>query len=240
MVDSIKTHGASFAKKHEAPRTFIKKISRSARPWRRIRQQVLVRDRYTCLKCGRTDAHMEVDHIHPLHMGGKDELVNLQTLCPMCHQMKTSVEAKVTGSSMYPEWMPVAEKPLFLVCGRPASGKHTYVKEHKRQGEALISLRAMAQEMKRNLDSLSDPERHALVRMRNERIAAFCRGDTSDTAAWIIVAAGSETLRSYWEERGAKVIIVDTPVEVCQRRVIARGGMPERMQSQLSAIDLWR
>lgn len=49
--------------------------------WARIRNQVLVRDAYTCQGCGRVSADNEVDHIKPLEQGGHPTaLTNLQTL----------------------------------------------------------------------------------------------------------------------------------------------------------------
>ena len=65
--------------------------------WARIRNQVLVRDAYTCQGCGRVSADNEVDHIMPLEQGGHPTaLSNLQTLCKGpdgCHAKKTAREA---------------------------------------------------------------------------------------------------------------------------------------------------
>lgn len=65
--------------------------------WTRIRNQVLLRDAYTCQSCGRVSADNEVDHIKPLEQGGHPtDLGNLQTLCKGpegCHTKKTAREA---------------------------------------------------------------------------------------------------------------------------------------------------
>lgn len=72
--------------------------------WARIRNQVLVRDAYTCQGCGRVSADNEVDHIKPLEQGGHPTaLTNLQTLCKGpdgCHTKKTAREnaARALGS----------------------------------------------------------------------------------------------------------------------------------------------
>ena len=64
--------------------------------WTRIRNQVLVRDAYTCQGCGRVSADNEVDHIKPLEQGGHPtDPKNLQTLCKGpdgCHTKKTARE----------------------------------------------------------------------------------------------------------------------------------------------------
>lgn len=62
--------------------------------WQPIRLQVLRRDFYKCVKCGRAGAALEVDHIQPLGEGGAYyDLNNLQSLCrDPCHFDKTKRE----------------------------------------------------------------------------------------------------------------------------------------------------
>ena len=53
--------------------------------------QSLKRDNYTCRVCGlKDDEIMEVDHIKPksIYPELKNDLNNLQTLCPNCHRRK--------------------------------------------------------------------------------------------------------------------------------------------------------
>lgn len=58
--------------------------------WRKLRLKILERDNYCCIKCGRSEDRMAVDHIQPHN--GNEELFynesNLQTLCPQCHAKK--------------------------------------------------------------------------------------------------------------------------------------------------------
>lgn len=59
--------------------------------WAYIKRQALIRDKYTCKKCGFKDKEiMEVDHIKEKVLGGKDTIENAQTLCPNCHTKKTN------------------------------------------------------------------------------------------------------------------------------------------------------
>lgn len=57
-----------------------------------IRVQVLARDKYQCLMCGRdrNEVPLEVDHIKPVANGGTDELDNLATLCRDCNRGKSA------------------------------------------------------------------------------------------------------------------------------------------------------
>jgi hypothetical protein len=52
-----------------------------------IRFEVLNRDRYTCQYCGKKppDVVLHVDHVHPVYLGGEDELSNLVTSCADCN-----------------------------------------------------------------------------------------------------------------------------------------------------------
>lgn len=55
--------------------------------------EVLARDKWTCLSCGRTakdGVTLEVDHILPRSKGGKDSIENLQTLCKKCNIGKSN------------------------------------------------------------------------------------------------------------------------------------------------------
>ena len=73
------------------------KSGRGGRPWRRIRDRILQRDRYLCQACKRkgviTPAY-EVDHIVNRESGGTDAETNLEAICSPCHKVKTAREAQ--------------------------------------------------------------------------------------------------------------------------------------------------
>jgi len=55
------------------------------------RQNVLMRDNYTCQICGATvkdGAKLEIDHIVPYSKGGTNDESNLQVLCQQCNREK--------------------------------------------------------------------------------------------------------------------------------------------------------
>lgn len=66
---------------------------RGGRPWRRLVEQVKLRDQYTCRACGLVTEQGHCDHIVPRAEGGSDDMVNLQWLCIPCHDAKTREEA---------------------------------------------------------------------------------------------------------------------------------------------------
>lgn len=66
---------------------------RGGRPWRRLRERVLVRDNYTCQACGQIGPNLEVDHKVSKAKGGSDAMDNLQALCSSCHARKTAQDS---------------------------------------------------------------------------------------------------------------------------------------------------
>ena len=66
-------------------------------PWRRLRIEVMNRDRglcQTCKRAGRITQATEVDHIIPKHQNGTDSLTNTEAICSACHRAKTSTEGR--------------------------------------------------------------------------------------------------------------------------------------------------
>ncbi|HYY49042.1 MAG TPA: HNH endonuclease [Thermoplasmata archaeon] len=81
--------------------------------WANLRLQIIRRDRYRCVRCGRSGRFprrrrgwgepfvpegprigLQVDHIIPLSRGGTNNPANLQTLCKSCHERKTGRRLK--------------------------------------------------------------------------------------------------------------------------------------------------
>jgi len=55
----------------------------STRQWRKLRAQVLERDRWTCVYCGADAAH--VDHVTPRAAAGPDSAANCVASCEDCN-----------------------------------------------------------------------------------------------------------------------------------------------------------
>ena len=62
----------------------------------KTRYQILQRDMFKCVLCGRTakDAILVVDHIKPILKGGTNQLDNLRTLCRACNHGKMLLNEK--------------------------------------------------------------------------------------------------------------------------------------------------
>lgn len=71
---------------------------RGGRPWRRLRDSIMVRDKWLCQPCLRLNRYTEateVDHIICQAKGGKDHHANLEAICAECHKTKTLRDAGV-------------------------------------------------------------------------------------------------------------------------------------------------
>lgn len=74
---------------------------RQGAEWRRVKELVLIRDDYTCRRCGAQDhpdkpTHIQltVDHIVAVSQGGLTIMSNLHTLCCDCHANKLGSKNK--------------------------------------------------------------------------------------------------------------------------------------------------
>lgn len=70
---------------------------RGGRAWRRLKDEILARDNYTCQCCRRVGGRLELDHIINTAVGGTDDKNNLQILCHDCHKTKTQTESQAGG-----------------------------------------------------------------------------------------------------------------------------------------------
>ena len=53
--------------------------------WKRIRNKILKRDKYTCRRCNKKTISLHVHHIIPYRINKDDNPQNLITLCQACH-----------------------------------------------------------------------------------------------------------------------------------------------------------
>lgn len=68
------------------------------------KRQILTRDGYKCVICGRgikDGVELHVDHIKPKELGGKATIENGQTLCSQHNFMKKTLKQTETGKKMF-------------------------------------------------------------------------------------------------------------------------------------------
>lgn len=74
-----------------------------SKDWRRVRRQVLRRDRYRCKVCNQTSRTLHIHHINYRAFTDKESMDNLITLCVTCHakQHKVNGPAILEGPKKY-------------------------------------------------------------------------------------------------------------------------------------------
>lgn len=96
-LDINKKEGGIFISENmdEMPSNYIftPKKDRPSRGMDRDRRERLYKQLgNVCNYCGSVDAEFELDHIHPISLGGHDRKDNFQVLCIPCHKIKTNRE----------------------------------------------------------------------------------------------------------------------------------------------------
>lgn len=106
-------HSVSFSIKLPAVVRLVKFIQWRKKPVKFSRQNIYLRDNYSCQYCGKRlpPDQLTYDHVIPKSKGGKTEWENIVTCCPACNKKKggrTPEEAgmKLLKKPRRPHWLP--------------------------------------------------------------------------------------------------------------------------------------
>jgi 5-methylcytosine-specific restriction endonuclease McrA len=90
--------------------------NRHSTPIRFSRENIYVRDGYTCQYCDQrfTNRDLTLDHVIPVSKGGKKDWTNIVTACMTCNQRKADrspLEARMPlkAKPTVPQWLPQEE-----------------------------------------------------------------------------------------------------------------------------------
>lgn len=200
-----------------------------------------------CADCGKLTAWpkgFQIDHRIPLFKGGPDTDDNLQVLCcgaGGCHDKKTAIEKGADlAVAWFPEWLEPAIGHLTLVCGPPASGKSTYVQEHKGEYDTVIDIDQIIS------DISGLPLYHAgkewMMRgayLRNKILASLSR---DRRPAWFIVTGRGKDERAWWERKlkPTTVVVLDVKAAVCVARINADARRPDEVKARhIEGVKKW-
>ena len=128
-----------------------------------------------------------------------------------------------------------------LVCGPPASGKSTFVRENAGRHDIVIDLDVIARE-KGFGRNRPEGVTSILLKERNRRLCKLAR-EPQDRVAWVIVGAPSEEARSWWCSAlcvapGDLTLLVPTREEL-RRRIVADPDRRHVQQLHFSLVDKW-
>ena len=228
--------------------------------WTKLRANVLRRDDYLCQPCikqGRVTPANEVDHITPKSKDGTDDYDNLQAICTLCHKAKTKREAThskrptfgIDGWPMKDDvkrWgysIPAGVKPssipVVLVSGPPAAGKTTYVKKHAKPGDIIIDLDEYKVKAGGTLWDTAPSIWSRAFRMRDEAIRSLAH--KQGCTCYLIVTAPTAKERETWRQAlvDVEVVVIDTPQDICERRIKEDPRRRFAANNQVEAVRAW-
>lgn len=207
----------------------------NSKEWRKVSTAYMNSKYYICERCG---APAKICH-HRTWLNAenvKDPLIalnpdNLEALCIECHNKEHSGKnqyrrGRNMGDTHFNEnGELVKEDVVFIVCGAPASGKTTYVREHKREGDLVLDLDMINSALRGEPEKLYDDDRPVLelaLEIRDKAYEHIERRAGIWGRAWIITSSSDPT---YWEllakRLDGKIIEMDATEDECIERIEA-------------------
>jgi 5-methylcytosine-specific restriction protein A len=189
---------------------------------------------------------MYADHIIELRDGGHPfDPRNGQCLCAVHHEKKTFKARQLrtnawSGSYTQPR-LPRPGCRVMLICGPPASGKSTYVRDNAQPNDIVIDLDVIARGYgfgRNRPENLTN----VLLQARNAKLAALAQEPAARTA-WVIVGAPGQKVRQWWCQalgvQAQDMVLLCPPMAELQRRIMADPERKRICDLQLQWIDKW-
>lgn len=144
------------------------------------------------------------------------------------------------GAEAYPAWLGRAVVPLTLLCGPPGAGKSTYARAHTQQRDIVIDLDDIRAEVTGlPLYQRSQGSLDLALRRRNETLRALTVYPCRFSGAWLIASAPLRWQRDFWRARGARVVVIETPLTDCTTRIGADGARQDKDYHAALARQWW-
>lgn len=196
--------------------------------WRHTREQVLLRDYSTCVRCG-LEGNI-VDHIVPSEDDWEDRLNvdNLETLCQRCHNLKTRREwvKKNKGRER--------AMKIHIVIGYPASGKSTYVARHMTSHDLVYDYDLLTSSLDGsmlNVLNTNDSKANDLtihkhnidvndyVQIIYEMLLRKIKAEKTFSNVWLIMTKPDERLTTLLSSNDVDWLMLDTSKDECISRL---------------------
>lgn len=196
--------------------------------WRHTREQVLLRDYSTCVRCG-LEGNV-VDHIVPSEDDWEDRLNvdNLETLCQRCHNLKTRREwIKKNKGQARP-------MRIHVVIGYPASGKSTYVARHMTSHDLVYDYDLLTSSLDGsmlNVLNTNDSKANDLtihkhnidvndyVQIIYEILLRKIKAEKTFNNVWLIMTKPDERLTTLLSSNDVDWLMLDTSKDECISRL---------------------
>ncbi len=120
---------------------------------------------------------------------------------------------------------------LHVICGAPCAGKTSYVEKHASEGALVIDTDKIANAFGGSEHQASG---HHLKVALDARSVAIDHALKSGADTWLIDTLPNEARLKQYQDAGAEVVLIDTPIEECFTRA------QKRPQGTREAIEKWR
>lgn len=145
------------------------------------------------------------------------------------------------GGISHPAWFRPVFVPITIVCGPIASGKTTYVAQHKGPRDAVYDLDAIALEVTgRPLAMLDSQDRLKCLKVRNDRLSdlMWAKARGSYDHAWLIVSEPHAHKRQWWADTlvNVSIVVMETSADLCCARARAHRGKGDHRSINADAM----
>lgn len=217
--------------------------------WKKLRKVILERDAGLCQVCfsrGMIKLAKEVDHIIPKSSGGNDDPSNLQSICKVCHRVKTAFDSAGSRRGMkavklFPDWIGQAMCDLTIVFGPSGSGKSTYVSERAEPSDLVIDLDHIVCQISGSpiYQAESDWIPSAIY-CRNELLGMLGH-EGMVRKAWFVVTGRTPEQRRWWIEKlnPRETVTLFPGQDECIRRLKADERRKGVRSMQIKSVFDW-
>ena len=141
---------------------------------------------------------------------------------------------------------PIFNRPscrAVVVCGPPGAGKNTYIAEKIKPNDVLIDLdeiKAKITQAPLYHESSEEAAEKALLE-RNRILYGLQERENQIGTVWFIISGGYASDRRWWQHAlGAEVVVIDTPLNVCIKRIKQDNRRPDTAKVRhIEAARTW-
>jgi len=195
--------------------------------WKRARELYIKSQHYICEDCGGIACVVHhIITITPANINDPEITLgasNLKAVCKDCHADAHAGRTKLSGISFDENGNVIKQANVYLVCGSPASGKSTYVAANKTNNDLIVDLDYICAALMGEPDNMyldNEPILSVALEVRTllYNIIKARRGKWRK--AFVITSIANVTEQKVIaNELNAEIILIDTPLEECLKRL---------------------
>ena len=205
--------------------------------WRRLRKAQLQKHPL-CNHCSTAERPIPASEVDHIDGNARNDFQNYQSLCKPCHSAKTYREnggriGTINKAQAMPMWIPSPSIPVTVVCGPPASGKTTYIKQHMGERDLVIDLDLIRARLSdKPIYQGGDYWLTKSITMRNLMLESLQQNKHNFKKCWFAVTAPTPGIRSWWKRKlNAEVIIINPGIKECIKRLQADARRPDDVKA---------